>query len=426
MPAKTTSSGKARPASRDDTKYLQRRGKVWYARIIVPPSVRDVIGTTHLKVSLKTTDLAEANVSKLLAVYEMKQEIERARRGVDWKDWREAIRKAKDPYERELLRDFAVDWAEKKAEMVGEEEAICQLAKALNTDPMLSELVSQFLGRKELSTDTKRKHSRALQDLTAFFTDDPSPAQISASRLLEFTDSLIEAKLAPNTKRDRLSSLGTFWDWLERRLHTPRGTNPFRGITVKGGTVEDSRAFTEDEVKQILDSKFSEQWQKVAFTVLLLTGARPNEVLGLRHEDVDLQAQTIRITSSKTDAGVRTLPYRHPALVSVFKSLYRDKAAPSERVFPVDPTTDKPAKNFINYFSRHKVRNNLAADVSLYSTRKTFISKALDLGLDLVNVERYIGHKNQRLALSVYSKGRSDSGLVDVAEGIGSGWPQQL
>lgn len=60
--------------------------------------------------------------------------------------------------------------------------------------------------------------------------------------------------------------------------------------------------------------------------------------------------------------------------------------------------------------------------VKLYSTRKTFVRKALDLKADTINLERYIGHKNPKLALSVYSKGRSDDGLVAVADVVAKGW----
>ena len=113
---------------------------------------------------------------------------------------------------------------------------------------------------------------------------------------------------------------------------------------------------------------------------------------------------------------------RHPVLAAIFNK-YSKTSEGNAFVFPVgiDPN-GKQAKNFINYFSRHKRRINLHDGVSLYSTRKTFIGIALDLALDIVNVERYVGHKNQRLALSVYSKGRSDDGLIKIAEGIASGW----
>lgn len=422
MPPKKQPTPPSKSASRQDRKYLTQRGSIWYARVIVPPSLQDAIGATHLKVSLRTSDLAEANRRKLSAVYEFKQQIERAKRGVDWKDWREAIQNAKNDTEQAILQELAADWAEKKAAVIGEDKAIKQLQKVLSTDLVLSEAVELFLGKGDISTDAHRKHSRALKDFTDYFKEDPPLGTITARDLLNFTDTLVATDLAPNTKRDRLSSLGSFWDWLERRLHVPRGVNPFRGITIKGGTVEDSRAYTPKELETLLHSKFSQNWQRDAFVILLLTGARPNEILGLRHKDIDLVAKTFSITTAKTEAGIRTLPYRHAALVEIFGRLYRSLAQPDDRIFPVDPKTDKPAKNFINYFSRHKVTVGLPTDATLYSARKTFATKALDLNLDVVNVERYIGHKNQRLALSVYSKGRSDDGLIEVAEGIAAGW----
>jgi integrase len=136
-----------------------------------------------------------------------------------------------------------------------------------------------------------------------------------------------------------------------------------------------------------------------------------------------LEARTFTIRAAKTDAGIRTLPYRHKTLEAIFSAIRSsDESRASERVFPHAGPDEKPAKNFINYFSRHLDRLKMPEGVKLYSTRKTFVGKSLDLGADAINLERYIGHKNPRLALSVYSKGRSDQGLIAVADLVAQGW----
>lgn len=405
-----------------DKTYLQLRGETWYARVIVPPSLRDQLGT-HLRRSLGTKSLPEANRRKHTVVGELKRQIEQAKHGTTWKDWRELLRKAKDEEQKDEIHLQIIEDAEAIEAKQGYPVAKEFFRKATQVESTLSELVEDFLALDH-STDTRRKHDRALRDLLDYFReDDVPPASLSPRDLLKFTDALSAGPLAPNTKRDRLGSLGKFWDWLERRLHAPKGSNPFRGVTIRGGTVEEFRAFTDDEVAKLLSSEFTHDWQRRAFTILLLTGARPNEILGLTHGDIDPEAQTIAIRAAKTDAGIRTLPYRHPRLVEAIAGLWKgDPEARELRVFPDAGPDEKPAKNFINYFSRHKERLKLPAEVGLYSARKTFMGKCLDLELDVVNVERYFGHKNQRLALSTYSKGRSDAGLVAVAEGVSKGW----
>lgn len=408
-----------------DRKYLQLRGSIWHARVIVPPSVRDKIGAQHLRQSLKTSSLAEANRRKLSVVAEFKRQIEIARSGASWKVWRDELRRPGASEDHKIVtKHLIIDEAEEIEKRSGPEEAMRFFKQATTVDPLLSELVGEFLNLKEHGTDAIRKHQKALKELQAHFAnEDAPPRALDPRKLLEFTDRLLDSSLAPNTKRDRLGSLGKFWDWLERRLHADRGTNPFRGHTVKGGTVEDGRAYTDAEVKQILESDFSHEWQRQIFTILLLTGARPSEICGLRHSDIDLEAQTVTIQASKTQAGIRTLPYRHQILQETFGGLRSsDESRGCERVFPLAGPDDKPAKNYINYFSRHLKRLKMANGVKLYSSRKTFISKALDFGADLINLERYIGHKNERLVLSVYSKGRSDEGLIEIAQIVASKW----
>src|SRR5689334_16524329 len=64
-----------------DTKYLQRRGLVWYARVRVPPKLRSIVGDTHLRKSLKTKSLAEAQRRRWRAVAEIKAHLDKMSRG---------------------------------------------------------------------------------------------------------------------------------------------------------------------------------------------------------------------------------------------------------------------------------------------------------------------------------------------------------
>lgn len=406
-----------------DRRNLQRRGDIWYARVIVPPTLKDQLGT-HLRKSLRTSSLTEANQRKFAVLAELKMQIARASKGASWKDWREAFRKASGPEEKELLEFLVVDEAEAIEAKKGHKEALLFYRKAPQTKENLSELIEVFLGLKEHSKDTLRKYKRALGELRDHFVeDDLPPSRLDRAKLLSFVDALVGGNLAPNTKRDRLGSLGGFWGWLEQRLYVSKGDNPFRGFSIKGGTVNDKRGLTPEEVSLILASNFPHPWQRYAYILILLTGARPVEILALRHKDIDPIGKTIAIDASKTDAGIRTIPYRHPMLVEAIEEVRISELEKQvERIFPTAGPDNAPAKNYINWFSRHRERIGLPEGTSLYSTRKTFTSKCLDLNLDLINIERYIGHKNQRLALSTYSKGRSDEGLVKIALGVAEGW----
>ena len=205
---------------------------------------------------------------------------------------------------------------------------------------------------------------------------------------------------------------------MAERLIIPRGTNPWKGFTIQGGSTEACRAFTQTEIITLLNAKYPQPWHKDVFICLLLTGARPQELCGLTHADVDLSEKRISISSSKTGAGVRQLPVEHPVLLSVLGKYTREGA--KGFIPPVKPGgADKsPAANYGKMFGRIKAALGLPPAAQLYSARKSFITTALDLGLPPVEIERYVGHEVGRLILTVYSQGRGEKGLREVAKGF--------
>ncbi len=162
------------------------------------------------------------------------------------------------------------------------------------------------------------------------------------------------------------------------------------------------RAFTKKEILTILSTEFPQSWHKDIFACLLLTGARPKEICGLRHGDMDFVRKRISISSSKAKAGARDLPVEHSVLLSILKKYTSNKE--SDFIFPVTcGGADKsPAANYTKMFGRVKKSLGFPPEVQLYSARKSFISTAIDLELPPVEIERYVGHEVKRLIYTVY------------------------
>lgn len=66
-------------AGPDDRRFLDWRLGGWYARVTVPPSLRQKLGKQHLYRSLGTADLKLAQRRRWRAVEELKARIEKAR-----------------------------------------------------------------------------------------------------------------------------------------------------------------------------------------------------------------------------------------------------------------------------------------------------------------------------------------------------------
>jgi integrase len=184
----------------------------------------------------------------------------------------------------------------------------------------------------------------------------------------------------------------------------------------------EARRLTEDEVRALCTAA-TETYRPVV-TTLAWTGLRVSEALGLRWEDIDFDAQEIRVSGqldetgqqksrTKTAAGNRSIPLL-PILEQELrkhrqKQLRRGLAAPEQHAFTT--ATGKP-------LNRHNVRHRgvqaaakkaglLTEDrpsITTHDLRRTFISHLiLGLGLDPVRVAKIAGHSNVSVTLNTYA-----------------------
>ena len=66
-----------------EKRYLYKRHNVYWVRVRVPDSLRNIIGKTELNKNLYTTDLAEANRKKHIVIAELKKLIHLAEKKRD-------------------------------------------------------------------------------------------------------------------------------------------------------------------------------------------------------------------------------------------------------------------------------------------------------------------------------------------------------
>jgi integrase len=129
-----------------------------------------------------------------------------------------------------------------------------------------------------------------------------------------------------------------------------------------------------------------EDWRAIAVVKLLIfTGARLSEVLGLRWEQVDLQRGIARLSDSKT--GSKTIYLTEPAL-EVLRAVPRFDNSPF--VLPGD-------RNGTHYSGVQKAWRRIRAlaglqDVRLHDLRHTHASEAVSAGESLYIVGKILGH----------------------------------
>jgi integrase len=147
-----------------------------------------------------------------------------------------------------------------------------------------------------------------------------------------------------------------------------------------------------------------------AIMLLLLTGARRNEVTQARWKHVDWEKRTMLVPLSKS--GRPRLIALNLAAIELLQSMPRISGNPY--IFPA-PTTGRPSSSL--YFPWHRIRIRAGLpDLRLHDLRHSFASFLVNKGVSLYVVQGLLGHAHSRYTQR-YAHLASET-LLDAAEGI--------
>lgn len=173
----------------------------------------------------------------------------------------------------------------------------------------------------------------------------------------------------------------------------PPGSNPVRGLERYPEKARE-RFLTPAELGRlgaVLDQAAYERTERPSMLalirVLILTGARLGEVLGLEWEHIDWQGGQYRVPDSKS--GVKTL-YLAPPALDVLASIAREGDNPWCIAGKV---LGKPLANPHKPWRRLRTQAGLS-DVRLHDLRHTYASAAARAGFSLPMIGALLGHQN--------------------------------
>ena len=188
-----------------------------------------------------------------------------------------------------------------------------------------------------------------------------------------------------------ITTLSQMFNMAADRGFAPEGHNPCRFV-VKYKERKRERFLTDEEFNRLgqvlaeVETKDGASAHAVAaIRLLMLTGCRKGEILTLRWEDVDLEANELRLRDSKT--GPRTVPMA-PSTARLLAGLPRFAGNPW--VIPgKKPGTHR--RNLDDLWKTVRLRAGLD-DVRLHDIRHSFASRALALGESLPMIAKLLGH----------------------------------
>ena len=214
-------------------------------------------------------------------------------------------------------------------------------------------------------------------------------ADVEHKDILSFHNGLHHMPTVANRAADilvKMFNLADAWGW------RPAGSNPCRGVA-RFKVEKHERFLTREELHRLGEAlraapaeRLASVHAAAAIRLLVLTGCRRNEILGLRWDDLNFDTGEMRLRDSKT--GARTVPMASAA-ADVLKGLARTPDSPW--VFP----GRKKGTRLVNLNdSWDRVRRRAGLDgVRLHDLRHTFASRALALGEGLPMIGDLLGHR---------------------------------
>jgi integrase len=191
-------------------------------------------------------------------------------------------------------------------------------------------------------------------------------------------------------------------------------SNPTTGIEL-GPEIQRNRYLTKEEA-QVLSAAIANDENRTAanaIMLLLLTGARRNEITQARWEHVFWDERKLRVPIAKS--GKPRWISLSASAIGLLRSIPR--CAGNDYIFPA-PTTGRPSPSLWFPWKRIRDRAGLG-DVRLHDLRHSFASFLVNEGVSLYVVQGLLGHANAKTTQR-YAHLQSDtlSRATDVVDAI--------
>lgn len=202
--------------------------------------------------------------------------------------------------------------------------------------------------------------------------------------------------------------------------------NPCRKVTIPKGEKKEKNIYTLEELEQLLTLLETAPLKyRLFFTLLLYTGFRRGEMMGLEWKDIDFENNVISVRrtsnytkergiytdTTKTKSSQRSRKY--PQLVFDLLKSYKteqdeerlkfgDKWIDSDRIFV--QADGRPMNNNSPYLWLHRFceKNNMRF-CDIHSFRHAHASILIQSGIDVATVSADLGHTNSGTTLGIYT-----------------------
>ena len=262
-----------------------------------------------------------------------------------------------------------------------------------NDGSNLKRHIRPLLGRKVANLVTKAEAAKAIQDITLGKT-------AASEKSKKLRGRAIVTGGAGVARRTRTTTAAMFSWGMEHGLVK---VNPFAAVKMSTPPQRE-RFLSREEAGRLLEALDAVEADKTvnpafcdAIRLLLLTGARKTEILGLKWSEVNTERKSLLLPPERTKAGGQNGERRimlSPAALEILKSRRPEKAKPEQFVFPAI-RGDGHVIGVRRAFAKACVQAKLEG-VRIHDLRHSFASFAIADGASLFLVGKLLGHASAR------------------------------
>lgn len=400
---------------------IEERGGLWYAVVTVPKELRPTLGAVKFIQSLKTHNKQDAQLRALPLIIRWKAEIAKARGNTSavndealiWKRDIERADAGDGPDDHGGLRGILVDALIERAEMIEVTQGIDKSNEfydtAMGKRTQLQPLYEEWKEQLSLAPKTMDQMARDVEQLVKHFK---ALETITPRSVKQWVDSLALAGSTHSSLKRILGSSKSLWTYLRKSSHIEIDRlDPFLGtlslVSTKVARNKQGRvALSPEDIAKLHQAAIDKKDQALADIIALgaYTGARVDELACLKVTDVTT-SDSLKITSSKTEAGIREIPI-HPAIAALVKRLCRDSNSgyliPSKSKNQYGNRGDAISKRF----GHLKDSMGFAKGSEVFhSIRKTVITLMENAGVKEGVAADIAGHDKNTMTYGLYSMG---------------------
>jgi integrase len=406
---------------------IEKRRNVWYATLHVPGDVRLQLGKSKLFQSLKTTDKRTAETRAAVVVAKWKAEIAQARGTSDpflneAMNWRRSVEQHDD---KDLAESILLEHVETVVEPVKGFQTAKQFYDiASGQRRALALIVPEWKAGLQLAPKTIDQMVKDVGRMVAKFPTTEGLDRKSVRKWLEGLSTGPE-QLSPSSIRRIVGFCRNFWRYLQETQEVSSDSeSPF---VVPSFAKESKRSKTSSKNGWIpfhpadvmkLHQKATEKKDHQLADLILIgayTGARIEEICSIKVSDVGLDF--LKITDSKTSAGVRTIPI-HSALTDTVERLKKESTDGYLLSGLTFNKYDDRSNAVGKRFGRLKDASGYGEKQVFHSIRKTVVTLLENAGVSENLTADIVGHDKPRITYGLYSGGANLEVMREALEKI--------